>query len=153
MTITSPRGHALAYESVMLTVQDCNIYSAVFTASVLPTPQIPSTHAGQTHSAETMSHDLYCKKCLPWVAAWTLQWATVWRWPPLLGNRSAGSLTIQSFGKQHSRVLIRSHWNSSWQRTDFTCSKHLWIYSGCFLWESSIYLEPGVVVVFFHILT
>lgn len=69
MTITSLRGHALAYESVMLTAQDCNIYSAVFAASVLPTPQIPSTHTGQTHSTETMSHDLYCKKCLPWVAA------------------------------------------------------------------------------------
>lgn len=74
MTITSLRGHALAYESVTLTAQDCDIYSAVFAASVLPTLQIPSTHAGQTHSAETMSYDLYCKKCLPWVAAWTLQW-------------------------------------------------------------------------------
>lgn len=94
-TVTSLRGHTLAYESVVLTAQECNIYSAVYGASVLSAPQIPSTHAGKTHGAETMSHDLYCKKCLPWVAAWTLQWAMVWRWPLLLGNRSAGSLTIQ----------------------------------------------------------
>lgn len=133
MTITSLRGQALAYESVTFAAQDCNIYSAVFAASVLPTLQIPSTHAGQTHSVETMSHDLYCKKCLPWVAAWTLQWAMVWRWPPLLGNRSAGSLTIQRFSEQHSGVPTRSYWNSSWQWTDFTCSTHLSICSGCSL--------------------